>query len=273
MRGEHAVELLLLAVHDVTQLLRRTLEVRNLELDRLEPLRVAFGGALDTDRHLEGACMAQALCASLDVGLRRLRSEPAGQLVDFLGHVHVSMQVGIVRGHSAGACRTVQTPCLDQAQSCRALPAAVYRRHMIAGQRIAIAYLLITAAGTVLYWLDFFVSGRVQVRADPVYLAFERAFPLADAWMAGCALVGAIGLARCRPWGLLYGLLAAASQVFLALMDVTFNLNEGNYSIVSGAMAFEVLINLVLLAGAPWLVAWLWRNRTALLASGSGHRA
>jgi hypothetical protein len=138
----------------------------------------------------------------------------------------------------------------------------------IAGERVAIGYLLVTGIGTLLYWLDFFLAGNVHVRDDPVYLAFERAFPLADAWMAACALAGAIGLWRRRPWGLLFGLLAASSQVFLALMDVLFNLNEGNYAIASASMAIEVLINLVLLAGAPWLIAFLWRRREALLGAG-----
>ncbi len=144
---------------------------------------------------------------------------------------------------------------------------------MITALRVATAYLVVTAAGTLLYWLDFFVSGRVRVRSDPVYLAFERAFPLADTWMAACAVIGAIGLARRRPWGLLFGLLASSSQVFLALMDVTFNLYEGNYFIGSGAMAFEVLINIVLLAGAPTLIVWLWRNRAALLDPATDQRA
>ena len=149
----------------------------------------------------------------------------------------------------------------------RAVAAAVYRPHMNTGLRVAISYLVVTAVGTLLYWLDFFTTSRGRVRADPVYLAFERAFPLADAWMAACALAGAIGLARRRPWGLLFGLLAASSQMFLALMDVLFNLNEGNYSIASGAMTFEILINVVLLVGAPWLITWLWWNRTACLAA------
>jgi hypothetical protein len=109
---------------------------------------------------------------------------------------------------------------------------------MNTGLRVAISYLVVTAVGTLLYWLDFFTTSRGRVRADPVYLAFERAFPLADAWMAACAL-----------------------------MDVLFNLNEGNYSIASGAMTFEILINVVLLVGAPWLITWLWWNRTACLAA------
>jgi uncharacterized membrane protein (DUF2068 family) len=134
-----------------------------------------------------------------------------------------------------------------------------------AGVRIAIAYLAVASLGTLAYWLDFYTSGRVHVRSDDAYLAFELAFPLADAWMASCAAFGAVGLWRRRPWGLLFGLLAASAQVFLGCMDLLFNLNEGNYSIASGPMRVEVLINSYLLVGAPLLIAYLWRRRETLL--------
>jgi hypothetical protein len=133
------------------------------------------------------------------------------------------------------------------------------------GTHAAAGYLAVVAALTALYWIDFFTSGGVHVRDDAVYLAFEKAFPLADAWMAACSLLGAIGLWRRRSWGLLFGLLAASAQVFLACMDVLFNLNEGNYAIASTAMAAEMLINVGLLIGAPLLIAFLWRQRHALL--------
>lgn len=138
------------------------------------------------------------------------------------------------------------------------------------GVRVAATYLALVAVLTLLYWVDFFSSGGVHVRDDAVYLAFERAFPLADAWMAACSLLGAIGLWRRRPSGLLFGLLAASAQVFLACMDVLFNLNEGNYSIASPAMAIEILINVGLLVGAPLLIVFLWRHREVLLVPGDG---
>jgi uncharacterized membrane protein (DUF2068 family) len=134
------------------------------------------------------------------------------------------------------------------------------------GTHAAAGYLVVVAALTALYWIDFFTSGGVHVRDDAVYLAFEKAFPLADAWMAACSLLGAIGLWRRRSWGLLFGLLAASAQIFLACMDVLFNLNEGNYAIASAAMAAEILINVGLLIGAPLLIAFLWRQRRVLLA-------
>lgn len=138
-------------------------------------------------------------------------------------------------------------------------------RPLVPGTHFAAGYLALIAVATALYWVDFFTSGGVHVRGDAVYLAFEKAFPLADAWMAACSLLGAIGLWRRRAWGLLFGLLAGSAQVFLACMDVLFNVNEGNYAIASGAMAIEILINVGLLVGAPLLIAFLWRRRTELL--------
>jgi hypothetical protein len=128
----------------------------------------------------------------------------------------------------------------------------------------AIAYLAVAAVGTTAYWIVFFTSGAVQVQDDAAYLAFERAFPLADGWMAVCAALAAVGLWRGRPWGVLFGLLAASSLVFLGCMDVLWNLNSGSYSIGSRAMTAEIVINAFCLAGGPLLILYLWRNRRSL---------
>jgi hypothetical protein len=128
----------------------------------------------------------------------------------------------------------------------------------------AITYLAVAAVGTTAYWLVFFTSGAVQVQRDAAYLAFEKAFPLADGWMAACAVLGAIGLWRGRPWGLLFGLLAASSLVFLGCMDVLWNLNSGSYAIGSNAMKAEIVINVFCLAGGSLLILYLWRHRRSL---------
>ena len=128
----------------------------------------------------------------------------------------------------------------------------------------AITYLAVAAVGTTAYWIVFFTSGAVQVQRDAAYLAFEKAFPLADGWMAACAALAAVGLWRRRPWGLLFGLLAASSLVFLGCMDMLWNLNTGSYAIASGAMTAEIVINVYCLAGGLLLIPYLWRNRHSL---------
>lgn len=133
------------------------------------------------------------------------------------------------------------------------------------GLGAVVVLLLLTAIATAAYWIAFFTTDALHVRGDAAYIAFEKAFPLADAWMAACAALGALGLWRGRPWGWLCALLAASSLVYLGCMDVLFNLNAGHYSIASGAMVAEILINAWSLACGLLLVAYLWSHRGVLL--------
>jgi hypothetical protein len=66
--------------------------------------------------------------------------------------------------------------------------------------------LLFAAVMITIYWILFF-SGAPALSGVPCYMTFETAFPAADAWLAITALVGAIGLLRRKPWGVLFALL------------------------------------------------------------------
>jgi hypothetical protein len=96
--------------------------------------------------------------------------------------------------------------------------------------------LLVTAVVTVAYWVDFFFSGTVQAVQDEAYLRFERAFPVADAWMAGCSVVAAVGLFTRSDYATLFGLLAAGALVFLGLIDLTYNLENGMFRLLPGSV-------------------------------------
>jgi hypothetical protein len=128
-----------------------------------------------------------------------------------------------------------------------------------------IALLCFAFVATLAYWIVFFTSGDVQARNDAVYIAFEKSFPPADAWMALCALLGAIGLWRRRAWGFLFALLTASSAIFLGLMDVTFNLNEGIYAIGGSDTLIEIIINLATLLLGLVVILYVWKNRQKLL--------
>jgi hypothetical protein len=128
-----------------------------------------------------------------------------------------------------------------------------------------VVLLALTAAGTAAYWIGFFAAGEALHSSDTdVYLAFERAFPAADAWMATAALAAAVGLARRRPWAVAAGIAAGSALIFLGLMDVSFNLEHGLYASPSGAMAVEVAINAFCLATGPLFVTWFWHHRAHL---------
>ena len=128
-------------------------------------------------------------------------------------------------------------------------------------KRIIIGLLFFAFAATLVYWIIFYTTGETQVRQDAVYLAFESSFPVADTWMAFCALIGAIGLWNRKSWGFLFGVLAASSAIFRGLMDLTFNLNEGIYAIPGLETTIEVLINLLTLGLGPVVIYYLWTHR------------
>lgn len=121
------------------------------------------------------------------------------------------------------------------------------------------ALLLVTAAVTIAYWVDFFGRGSVHVVEEEWYIRFERAFPAADGWMALCSLIAGVGLLAGSDAGIVFGLAAAGALVFLGLMDVLFNLQNGLYRLLPESLAMwaEVVINVWSLALGGVLLGYL----------------
>jgi len=132
----------------------------------------------------------------------------------------------------------------------------------MAARRALGVLLVLTAVVTVLYWADFFTSAEVAVTAERWYSAFESSFPVADAWLALCALLA--GLAFLRGWSSAdrFGLLAGSALIYLAAMDITFDLENGLYPLAvhSNAMRFEILINAWSLLLGILTIASSWRR-------------
>jgi hypothetical protein len=121
--------------------------------------------------------------------------------------------------------------------------------------------LIISALGTIYYWADFYLRGEVQVIEDEWYIKFEKAFLVADLWgVSACSLIGAVGLLTEQPYGPFFSLLAAGSMIFLALMDITFNIENNLYPLIatSSQMVFELVINLWFLVLGISLIVYLW---------------
>jgi hypothetical protein len=137
-------------------------------------------------------------------------------------------------------------------------------RQAIAGGRVVGALLWVSVAATALYWLVFFTSGDVRSSAEECYLVFERAFPAADAWLALSCAVAAVGLRRGREWAALFGICAGSAAIYLGLMDVLYNLENGMYANLGGPMIGEMVINVYCLSLGPFLIAYFWRMRDAL---------
>lgn len=130
-------------------------------------------------------------------------------------------------------------------------------------RRLLPVLLVITALVTVAYWLNYFSGGDVRVVDERWYTAFESSFPVADAWLAVTAFLAGIGLWRGAAWGAKMGLLAGSALLYLAAMDITFDIENGLYALVptSQPMQFELLINVWSVALGIWTIVASWKAK------------
>jgi len=133
---------------------------------------------------------------------------------------------------------------------------------MAISNRILSVVLIVGALVTAFYWWSYFTGGDVLVLHERWYTAFESSFPVADGWMALCMLGAGVGLWRGKPWGAKLGLLAGSALIYLAAMDITFDVENGMYAMTAAndAMKFEVFINATTLILGAWAVAASWKR-------------
>lgn len=127
-------------------------------------------------------------------------------------------------------------------------------------ERLLGALLILGAGITLFYWWSYFTGGDVMVLRERWYAAFESSFPVADGWMALCMLAGGAGFLQGRRFAVPFGFMAGASLTYLAAMDVTFDVENGLYTLAAqnGAMKFELFINIssILLGAATIAASW-----------------
>src|SRR3954471_8219604 len=114
------------------------------------------------------------------------------------------------------------------------------------GGRFILGVLIFGVLATAAYWVVWFGIDRELLASaqSESYYAFENAFPLADAWMVGSGLAGIIGLVRRRSSALLWCIAAGSISIYLGLLDVLFDLENGIYrSADQSAVIVEIAIN------------------------------
>jgi hypothetical protein len=140
------------------------------------------------------------------------------------------------------------------------------------GWLLAFILMLFGTVSTAVYWSIWFFVDRSLIanQNTDVYFAYENAFPLADLWMASTSLAGAIALYRRHGTTLLWMLLAGSSSIYLGLMDVLFNLENGIYAVHSGfRLVLEFGINILAFAIPTYGIVFAWRSRFQLLQAQS----
>ena len=137
--------------------------------------------------------------------------------------------------------------------------------------RLTLGLVLTAFVALVAYWVIwFFVDRSWLANLDtPAYYVFENAFPAADGWLAVTCAAGAWTLWKRKPSALLWLLAGGSASLYLGLMDVLFDLENGVYGAPKGdygAVATEIVINVYALGVGVWALGFGWRNRAWFLA-------
>ncbi|MEJ5187486.1 MAG: hypothetical protein WHT46_10465, partial [Candidatus Geothermincolales bacterium] len=127
-------------------------------------------------------------------------------------------------------------------------------------RRLLAVLLGATGLGTAAFWVLFF-TGRIQATETEQDEAFERAFPLADAWMSSLSMLAAWHLWRGEREGEFLGTAAGSSLVFLALMDILYSLENRKYWPLDSDRATMLAIHLWTLGLGSSTLAHLWKTR------------
>jgi hypothetical protein len=90
--------------------------------------------------------------------------------------------------------------------------------------------LIATGAGIAAFWVLFFTAGLAPANPPACYFVFEHAFPLPDLVLAAALVAAGRGLAHGKPWSSALSLACAGGLVFLGLVDLSFNAQNGLYS-------------------------------------------
>ena len=141
------------------------------------------------------------------------------------------------------------------------------------GGRFVLGVLVFGVLATCAYWLVWFGIDREILAAAHTesYYAFENAFPVADLWMVFTGVAASVALVRRRASALFWIIAAGAISIYLGLLDVLFDLENGIYgSADTGGVIVEIAINVLTLAFGALILIWAWRARRALMRMGGG---
>ncbi len=114
------------------------------------------------------------------------------------------------------------------------------------------------------YWTIWFTQ-RDWIASEhrQAYYEFENAFPLADLWLGIACVLALVALRRRSPSALLWLLCAGSAGLYLAGMDLLYDVENGIFG-KGGGGAFEAVIVALTLVFSVTLLTWSWRHRLEL---------
>lgn len=125
---------------------------------------------------------------------------------------------------------------------------------------IAILQILFSV-GLIGFWIYFFkVENRNPERTE-IYLGYERSFTVPDLfWITPSLIISAIGNLMGERFGIFFSIISGSALVFLGLLDISFNAQQGGYTTNKSDTIMNLTINLLCVIIGPIFIIYGWLN-------------
>jgi len=126
---------------------------------------------------------------------------------------------------------------------------------------IVAVFQILIAIGIIVFWVYFFRYENKNPEKGAVYLGFERSFPPADlGWVTPTLLISALGLLLDQLFGIFFCIISGSALIFLGLLDISFNLQQGGYKGKRSNIILNLTINLICIIAGPLFLLYGWVN-------------
>lgn len=106
------------------------------------------------------------------------------------------------------------------------------------------ALAIITGIGLLLFWIGFFTIGLAPASPPPGYFEYEHSFPLPDIILAIALIVAGVLMFRGKFPGRRIALVCSGALIFLGILDFSFNIQNGIYTLSTAELLLNGSINL-----------------------------
>jgi hypothetical protein len=121
---------------------------------------------------------------------------------------------------------------------------------------------ILLGIGILGFWILFYLTEyKNPKKMNEVKFKHEKSFPLPDlGWVLPCLIVAALGLLMEQKFGYFFSALAGSGMMFLGLIDLAFNIQNGGFKKEGFDKYMSAIIVLLMLVFGPIFIIYGWLN-------------
>lgn len=115
--------------------------------------------------------------------------------------------------------------------------------------------------GIIVYWIFFYTVVKKDSKKSIPYITHERSFPIADlGWVMPNLFIASLGVILSQKFGIFFSISSGSSLIFLALLDITFNVQNKVFSNNISDTIIHLFINLSCMVFGTVFLIFGWLN-------------